>query len=293
MKLDQTCKKIRRRRKYNYNLNAMLSDLIYTRILEPHSSRSFYAIARKFLEPPTYDQQDIYLTFKLLAEESNFIQQEVYKNRHIINEKNNRFVYYMCNEYFFQKNQNLLVLKKGGECENESDVVYQMRLFMDEEGVPLTFSLSQKGREMETPDNPLEEKIFLEYGCDRILCLDDMDIKSVENVVGDTMPAVTLDDRKSDYASNATSCDNNANYSFNLTSSDKKTNCAFNVTSNDKNSDYALDTASFDINFHDATENNLIKKKTDKVDIFFRQWGKNIFLVKLRLGAKIVSGHIS
>jgi len=42
---DRVCRKIRERHKFQYDLNAILSDLIYTRILEPGSKRASYRTA--------------------------------------------------------------------------------------------------------------------------------------------------------------------------------------------------------------------------------------------------------
>ena len=42
LKLDSVCRKIKSRHKFEYDLNAILSDLIYTRVLEPSSKRWSY-----------------------------------------------------------------------------------------------------------------------------------------------------------------------------------------------------------------------------------------------------------
>lgn len=47
---DRACRKIRERHKFRYDLNAILSDLIYTRILEPGSKRASYRAAMDYLE---------------------------------------------------------------------------------------------------------------------------------------------------------------------------------------------------------------------------------------------------
>ena len=51
--LDKVCRKIKARHLYEYDLNAILSDLIYTRILSPDSKRSSYKAVQSFLEPPS------------------------------------------------------------------------------------------------------------------------------------------------------------------------------------------------------------------------------------------------
>ena len=50
LKMDSICRKIRSRYKYEYDLNAILSDLIYTRVLEPSSKKSSFQAAKRFLK---------------------------------------------------------------------------------------------------------------------------------------------------------------------------------------------------------------------------------------------------
>ena len=54
-------------------LNAILSDLIYTRVLEPSSKSSSFRAAKQFLEPPTYELHDVYRALSVLASEMDFI----------------------------------------------------------------------------------------------------------------------------------------------------------------------------------------------------------------------------
>ena len=54
LKMDSICRKIRYHYKFKYDLNAILSDLIYTRVLEPSSKTSAFKAAQQFLEAPTY-----------------------------------------------------------------------------------------------------------------------------------------------------------------------------------------------------------------------------------------------
>ena len=58
LKMDSICRKIKSRHKFEYDLNAILSDLIYTRVLEPSSKSSSFRAAKQFLEPPTYELHD-------------------------------------------------------------------------------------------------------------------------------------------------------------------------------------------------------------------------------------------
>ena len=74
LQIDKICRKIKSRHNFEYDLNAILSDLIYTRILYPSSKRSSFSAAGEFLEAPTYRLHDVYRALSVLAEEMDFIQ---------------------------------------------------------------------------------------------------------------------------------------------------------------------------------------------------------------------------
>lgn len=107
--LDRVCRKIRNSHQYEYDLNAILSDLIYTRILDPSSKRSSYKTACSFLERPDYGLHDIYRALSVLAEESDLVQTEVYKNSNFLTKRNDHILYYDCTNYYFEIEQELPV----------------------------------------------------------------------------------------------------------------------------------------------------------------------------------------
>ena len=63
----------KRQHKFEYDLNAILSDLIYTRVLEPSSKSSSFRAAKQFLERPTYELHYVYRALSVLASEMDFI----------------------------------------------------------------------------------------------------------------------------------------------------------------------------------------------------------------------------
>ena len=77
--MNKVCRKLKQKYKFKYDINAILSDLIYTRILEPCSKRSSYKAASEFLEKPSYELHDVYRALDVLGAECDLIQAEVYK----------------------------------------------------------------------------------------------------------------------------------------------------------------------------------------------------------------------
>ena len=176
--IDRICRKLRDKYKFKYDINAILSDMIYTRILEPSSKRSSYTVASEFLEKPSYQLHDIYRALDVLGNECDFIQSEVYKNSHLIGARNDKILYYDCTNYYFEIEQEDGD-KKYGKCkEHRPNPIIQMGLFMDGDGIPLAFSLFPGNANEQTSLKPLEEKVLSEFGCQKFIYCSDAGLGS-------------------------------------------------------------------------------------------------------------------
>ena len=179
--LNRVCRKIRDKHQYEYDLNAILSDLIYTRILEPSSKRSSYKAACEFLEKPAYDLHDVYRALSVLAQESDQIQAELYKNSNFLTERNDRILYYDCTNYYFEIEQEEGDKKYGKSKEHRPNPIIQMGLFTDGDGIPLAFSLFPGNQNEQTSLKPLEKKVIEDFGCDRFIFCSDAGLASENN----------------------------------------------------------------------------------------------------------------
>ena len=100
--IDKICRKLKSKYKFKYDINAILSDLVYARILEPSSKRSSFKAASEFLEKPSYELHDVYRALDVLGNECDLIQSEVYKNSHFLGSRNDKVLYYDCSNYYFE-----------------------------------------------------------------------------------------------------------------------------------------------------------------------------------------------
>lgn len=181
LRLGRTCRKIRDNYKYRYDLNAILSDLIYTRILDPGSKRSSFKAASGFPEPPRYELHDIYRALSVLAGECDLIQSEVYKNSRFVCKRNEQVLYYDCTNYYFEIEQEDGDKKYGKSKEHRPNPIIQMGLFTDGDGIPLAFSLFAGSQNEQTSLKPLEKKILQEFGCERFVYCSDAGLGSEAN----------------------------------------------------------------------------------------------------------------
>ena len=91
--LHKVCRKIRDKYNFKFDINSILSDLIYSRILEPSGKRSSYSCSMGFLEPPSYQLHDVYRSLNVLGKECDLIQSETYRNSHLAGKRNDKLLF--------------------------------------------------------------------------------------------------------------------------------------------------------------------------------------------------------
>ncbi len=178
LQLNKICRKLKAKYKFKYDINAILSDLIYARVLEPASKRSSFKTASEFMEKPAYELHDVYRALDVLGKECDFIQSEVYKNSHFVGQRNDKILYYDCSNYYFEIEQEEGDKKYGKSKEHRPNPIIQMGLFMDGDGIPLAFSLFPGNTNEQKSLKPLEQKVIGEFGCQKFIYCSDAGLAS-------------------------------------------------------------------------------------------------------------------
>lgn len=173
LRMDNICRNIRNHHKFSYDFQAILTDLIYTRILAPSSKLSSYKYCHSLLEPPKYSLQDLYRALSVLAEESDFIQEELYKNSNFIHPRNSRILYYDCTNYYFEIEAEDGIKKYGKSKEHRPNPIITMGLFMDADGIPLAFDIFPGNQNEQLTLKPIEKKVIKDFNCSEfVFCSD-------------------------------------------------------------------------------------------------------------------------
>ena len=173
LKIDSICRKISKKHKYTYDFNAIITDLVFARILSPSSKLSSYTYCKTLLEPPKYELQNIYRALSVMADESDFIQEELYRNSNFFQPRNKKILYYDCTNYYFEIEQDDDLRKYGKSKENRPNPIVTMGLFMDADGIPLAFDIFPGNQNEQTTLKPLETKVVSDFECsDFIFCSD-------------------------------------------------------------------------------------------------------------------------
>ena len=179
--LANICRNIKNRHDYEYDLNAILSDLIYARFLNPTSKLSSFKYCHSLLEQPTYHLHDIYRALTVLAEESDYIQAELYRNSNYIHKRNTRVLYYDCTNYYFEIEQERGDAKYGKNKENKPNPIVGMGLFMDADGFPLSFDLFPGNQNEQLTLKDHEHKVINDFQCSHFVYNSDSGLGSKKN----------------------------------------------------------------------------------------------------------------
>ena len=181
LKLDNICRNIKNRYKFDFDLNAILSDLIYSRILCPSSKRSSYQFASTLLEKPKYQLHDVYRALSVLAKESSYIQSELYKNSHFVKQRNTSTLYYDCTNYYFEIEEEDGIKQYGKGKENRPNPIVGMGLMMDGDGIPLAFDMYEGNKNEQVTLKPLEKRIIKDFELSKFIYCSDAGLASKKN----------------------------------------------------------------------------------------------------------------
>ena len=158
LKLDKICNKIKEQHQFKFDLNDILSKLIYSRIIFPASKLKTLELSKKFLEQPNFEYQHIERALPVICENMDFIQSELYKNSNEYMKRNNKILYYDCTNYYFEIEEESGLRQYGKSKENRPNPIVQMGLFMDGNGIPLAFDITPGNTNEQKTLQPLEEK---------------------------------------------------------------------------------------------------------------------------------------
>ena len=179
--LNSICKEISKNYKFTFNLDSILSRLIYGRILFPSSKLNTYQESKTLLEQPDFEIHQVYRALEVIAKETNFIQSELYKNSLSVSKRNDRILYYDCTNYFFEIEQEEGLKQYGVGKDHKPNPIVEMGLFMDGDGIPLAFSIHSGNTNEQQTLKPLEEKILKDFELSKFIVCTDAGLSSTDN----------------------------------------------------------------------------------------------------------------
>lgn len=179
--LPAICKHIKRNHSFTYDLDSILSRLVYGRILYPSSKLSCLQQSLKLIEPPNFELQHIYRALSVLAEDSDYVQAQLYKNSKKVIGRKTGILFYDCTNYFFELEQEAGLKQYGVSKEHRPNPIVQMGLFMDKSGIPLAFCINKGNQNEQLSLKPLEMQIMRDFELSQFVVCTDAGLSSEAN----------------------------------------------------------------------------------------------------------------
>ncbi|WP_130811971.1 transposase [Olsenella sp. Marseille-P4559] len=198
--LPALCQEISQARKFDFDLDAILSRLVFGRVPEPASKRATVEFARGLIEQPGFETHQVYRALSVLAQNSERIQAQVFEASKAVVPRRTKTLYYDCANYCFEITQEDTFRRYGPSREHRPSPIVGMGLMMDADGLPLAFTTCP-GNESEQPTLPqLEDRLESDFGLTKLIVSTDAGLSSVANRVrnsrGDLQLVVTVSLRK-------------------------------------------------------------------------------------------------
>ena len=182
------------RGKAKYDMPAILTYAVASRVISPGSKLSDWRNRSAYLGGPDYEKHDPYKAVRALGAESEALQRHLFKACKEAGELSAEVLYYDCTNFYFEvedEDEDLPaeegdfvqwgLRKYGFSKEHRPNPIVQMGLFVDANGVPVSYCLSPGNTSEQVTAVPLEKRMAADYGQAKFIYCSDGGLGSFEN----------------------------------------------------------------------------------------------------------------
>ncbi|MEQ6378754.1 IS1634 family transposase [Bacillaceae bacterium S4-13-56] len=130
-----------RHTKNDYDANSIMKLLVFGRLLYPASKKKTFENKDAFFEKMDFSLDDIYRCLSFFNKHKDALQLWMHERIKAQYGRNTSLVYYDVTNYYFEIDEQDELRRKGVSKEHRPDPIVQMGLFMDTDGIPITYGL--------------------------------------------------------------------------------------------------------------------------------------------------------
>ncbi len=194
--------------KIQYNLDDILSMLIYMRVLKPGSKKNNYENMDLLFENYDFSLDDVYRSLTFLNPLKEKIQKAIWENTKDKYKRNTSCSFYDCTNYYFEieyndedifeydKDGNLVLdkdgapkiiekglRKRGPEKNHRPDPIIEMGLLMDSTGIPLSYDLFPGNESEKLSLIPILNRTKKDFNLGRTIVVADRGLNTSDNII--------------------------------------------------------------------------------------------------------------
>ena len=171
-----------RHSKEEYDANVITQMLVFSRLLFPASKKKSYENRHRFFEKTDYSLDDVYRCLSFLYKHKENMQ--IWLNDKIkeLYSRDTSLIYYDVTNYYFETDKIDDFKRKGVSKEHRPNPIVQMGLFMDNNGIPITYELFSGNTNDCLTYRPNFSRIKREFNLGRVITVADKGMTTGDNI---------------------------------------------------------------------------------------------------------------
>ena len=166
-----------------YSIDDIMKLLVFSRCMNPSSKkRTYEQKGNYFFELPDFSIDDVYRSLSHLSLMKDELTLHIHNKIQETRKRDCSLVFYDVTNYYFESENLEGLRQKGVSKENRETGIVQMGLFIDKEGIPITYELFPGNTNDLSTMKPILQKIKKEYDLGKITIVADKGNNSGENL---------------------------------------------------------------------------------------------------------------
>jgi transposase len=184
LQLDTFWKNRAKLRQFSFDPNIIFKLLIFTRLLYPGSKAKSFAHRSLFFERNNFELADMYRALTFFHEKKDDLLKWLHDQVTAQYGRDTTRVFYDVTNYYFESDSTdeTDLRRKGVSKEHRPNPIVQMGLFMDNQGIPITYQLFPGNTNDCMTYRPNLKKMKLDYGIKRAVVVADKGMTTGDNI---------------------------------------------------------------------------------------------------------------
>lgn len=182
LEIDSFFQNRQRMTKATFNYNSIFRSLVFARLIAPASKRASFAYLKHFFERVDFSLADVYRSLSFFKKYQADLQLWIHEHIRQNYGRDTSLVYYDVTNYYFEIDEPNEMLRRGVSKEHRKDPIVQMGLFMDTNGIPISYGLFSGNTLDKQTLIPMMGKLQEDYSLGRIIVVADRGLITGDNI---------------------------------------------------------------------------------------------------------------
>lgn len=182
LEIDKFLINRQRSTKIEASMNNIMKLLVFSRLLSPSSKKKAYEDRDQFFEKTNYSLDDVYRSLSFFNNKGNELQQWINERIKTLYGRDTSLVYYDVTNYYFESDYEDEFRRKGVSKEHRPNPIVQMGLFMDTNGIPITYDLYAGNTNDCLTYRPTFKRMKQEFDLGKVIVVADKGMNTGDNI---------------------------------------------------------------------------------------------------------------